>query len=186
MIPIRAFALGKARLAARLTPDARVALAREWAGQVVRAASDLPVAVVSSDPEVRAWAAELRLTTVDDPGSLDSAAAVGRAWAAAQGLGRVVVAHADLPRARSLAAIARDGARPIVSLVPCHRDDGTPVLGVPVDLEFSFAYGPGSFRRHAAEARRIGAGLRVIRDPDLAFDVDLPEDLASLDTFAPR
>jgi 2-phospho-L-lactate guanylyltransferase len=97
-----------------------------------------------------------------------------------------VVAHADLPRARSLASMARDGARPIVALVPCHRDDGTPVLSVPVDLAFRFSYGPGSYRRHAAEARRGGAGLRVVRDPDLAFDVDVPEDLATLDALVPR
>ncbi len=46
---------------------------------------------------------------------------------------------------------------------------------------FAFAYGPGSFRRHAAEARRLGLGLRVVRDPDLAFDVDVPADLAAID-----
>jgi len=38
-----------------------------------------------------------------------------------------------------------------------------------------------AIRRHAEEARRLGLGLRVVRDPDLAFDVDLPEDLAELD-----
>jgi len=184
VIPIRAFALGKARLAARLTQDARVALAREWAEQVARAAHDLPVAVVSSDPDVRDWAGAHGLATLEDPGSLDAAAAAGREWAASQGFARVVVAHADLPRARTLEALARDGAQPVVAIVPCHRDDGTPALGVPVDLDFHFAYGVGSFRRHAAEARRLGAGLRVVRNPDLAFDVDLPEDLAALDGFA--
>ncbi len=64
--------------------------------------------------------------------------------------------------------------------MPCHRDDGTPVLSVPTAAEFRFAYGPGSFRRHAAEARRLGLGLRVIRDRDLAFDVDVPDDLVEL------
>jgi 2-phospho-L-lactate guanylyltransferase len=74
----------------------------------------------------------------------------------------------------------RDGTQPIVTIVPCHRDDGTPVLSVPVDLDFHFSYGPGSFRRHAAEARRVGAAVRVVRDPSLAFDVDVPSDLALL------
>ena len=54
-------------------------------------------------------------------------------------------------------------------------------LGAHRDATSDFAYGPGSFRRHAAEARRLGLGLRVVRDRDLAFDVDLPDDLVELD-----
>jgi 2-phospho-L-lactate guanylyltransferase (CobY/MobA/RfbA family) len=48
-----------------------------------------------------------------------------------------------------------------------------------------FAYGAGSFRRHAAEARRLGLGLRVLRDADLAFDVDLNDDLVLLEQTSP-
>ena len=71
-------------------------------------------------------------------------------------------------------------SQPVVALVPCHRDDGTPVLSVPTAGEFRFAYGPDSFRRHAAEARRLGLAVRVVRDRDLAFDVDVPDDLVDL------
>ena len=181
VIPIRAFTLGKARLAEHLAPGAREELARRLADAVAAAAGELPAAVVSNAPEVRAWASERALTVLDDPGSLDGAAVAGRDWVRAQGLTRVVVAHADLPRARSLVPLTRDAARPVVALVPCHRDDGTPVLSLPVDAPFRFAYGPGSFRRHAAEARRLGLGLRVLRDPDLAFDVDLTDDLEQLE-----
>ena len=42
---------------------------------------------------------------------------------------------------------------------------------------FTFAYGPGSFRRHSAEARRLAMALRVVREPSLAWDVDVPADL---------
>jgi 2-phospho-L-lactate guanylyltransferase len=181
VIPIRAFALGKARLAAALDASERAALGRRWAEQVLHAAAPLPVVVVSSDPDVRRWALDLGAQVLEDPGTLDGAAAAGREHLGAQGCARVVVAHADLPRAHDLGALARDGAGPLVALVPCHRDDGTPVLSVPTDVDFRFAYGPGSFRRHAAEARRLGLGLRVVRDRDLAFDVDLPDDLDALD-----
>jgi 2-phospho-L-lactate/phosphoenolpyruvate guanylyltransferase len=180
VVPIRAFALGKARLAGHLPTDERAALGRRLAECVVTAAHDLPVLVVSSDDDVRTWATERSLPTLADPGSLDAAAAAGRAWFAAAGYARVVVAHADLPRARTFSGVIRDEGRPIVTLVPCHRDDGTPVLSVPTHGDFTFRYGPGSFRRHAAEARRRGFGVRVVRDPDLAFDVDTAEDLAQL------
>jgi len=180
VVPIRAFALGKARLAGHLPARERDALARRLAECVVTAAHDLQILVVSSDDAVREWAAERSLPTLADPGSLDAAAAAGRAWFATEGYTRVVVAHADLPRARTFRGVIRDGGVPIVTLVPCHRDDGTPVLSVPAHGDFTFQYGPGSFRRHAAEARRRGFGLRVVRDPDLAFDVDTIEDLAQL------
>lgn len=181
IIPIRAFALGKARLAASLDAAERAALAQRWAEQVVGAASPMPVVVVSSDPDVEAWAAGLALEVIADTGTLDGAVAAGRDHLRAAGCARVVVAHADLPRARELVRLARDGTRPIVAIVPCHRDDGTPVLSVPTASDFRFAYGPGSFRRHAAEARRLHCGVRVVRDADLAFDVDVPDDLAALD-----
>ena len=48
---------------------------------------------------------------------------------------------------------------------------------VPSGGGFTFAYGPGSFQRHGAEARRLGLGLRVVREPLLGHDVDVPADL---------
>ena len=182
VIPIRAFALGKARLADALDASERATLARRWAEQVATAAADHLTIVVSSDREVREWARGLALDVLDDPGTLDAAAEIGRVELRDRGCTRVVVAHADLPHARTFAGVVRDASRPIAVIVPCHRDDGTPVLSLPADADFRFAYGPGSFRRHAAEAHRIGLALRVVRDPDLAFDVDVPEDLLELGT----
>jgi 2-phospho-L-lactate guanylyltransferase len=181
VMPVRAFRTAHTRLADQLDPSQRSDLARRLAERVVAAARTLPVVVVTSAPEVRDWAAEHGVDTIDDPGSLDAAAAVGRAWHREHGCTRIIVAHADLPRARSLAPLARDGARPIVAIVPCHRDDGTPVMSLPADVDFDFHYGAGSFRLHVAEARRRGLGVRVIRDPDLGFDIDTPDDLERLD-----
>jgi 2-phospho-L-lactate guanylyltransferase len=183
VIPLRAFRLGKARLAGALDPDARAELARRMAERVIAAAGPLPVAVVTSDPEVAAWAATAGAEILADPGTLDRAAAAGLDWAGALGVRRVVIAHADLPRAPagSLTALMRDGSRPIATLVPCHRDDGTPVLSLPTGVPFTFAYGPGSFRAHVREARTGGLGIRVVRDPDLGFDVDVAADLEALD-----
>jgi len=130
---------------------------------------------------VRVWALGAGVTAViDDPGGLDASARAGVLWCRAQGLPRAIVAHADLPWARTFAGVANDGSLPIVVAVPCHRDDGTPVLSVPVDADFEFAYGEGSFRRHVSMARHRGLGVRVVRDPRLAFDVDVPADLTRL------
>jgi 2-phospho-L-lactate guanylyltransferase len=186
VVPVRAFRTGKARLGTALDADARADLARTMAQRVVAAAGPLPVVVVSSDPDVVGWAAGAGLDVVADPGrGLDAAVAAGREQLRSRGVARVVVAHADLPRARP-DALVRFAAIPdgVVSIVPCHRDDGTPVLSVPGDAPFRFAYGPGSARRHAAHARLLGLAVHVVRDPDLGYDVDVPADLAALDVPA--
>ncbi len=180
VIPLRAFASGKARLASVLGDAERTTLARTMATCVVDACGDLPVVVVSSAAEVQAWARERDIPVIDDPGTgLDGAATVGAEYFGRRGAVRVVVAHADLPRARPGALVPFSLIAPAtVAIVPCHRDDGNPVISVPTSPPFPFAYGVGSARRHAQIARDLGLAVEIVRDPDLGFDVDLPEDLA--------
>lgn len=175
LVPVKAFAEAKGRLASVLAPAQRAQLARTLAGVVLRAAAPLPVAVVCDDIAVADWAEEHGAHVLWRPGrGLNAAVTLGVADLAALGYGRVIVAHGDLPRATSLAWVGRFGG---VTLVPDRSDDGTNVLALPVDAGFRFAYGRASFARHAVEATRLGLALRVVRNPDLGFDVDLPADL---------
>lgn len=181
-IPVRAFRLGNMRLASGLDDETRTALAQELAARVVAAAGPAPVVVVSNAPEVTAWARALGVDTVADPGSLDGAAHAGVDALAAHGCRRIVVAHADLPFVETFAAVTSDAGTATAVVVPCHRDDGTPVLSIPASARsmFAFGYGPGSFRRHVAAARAAALAVRVVRDPTLRFDVDTVDDLAVL------
>lgn len=179
VVPLRSFTGAKARLADVIDANARAALAQEMAERVVAAARPHAVVIVSSAPEVVAWAADLECIVIDDPGSLDAAAAAGRDWARTRGFTRVVIAHGDLPLATSLAAVVDNAAGGVV-IVPDHREDGTPVLSIPADAPFTFAYGPDSAARHVAEAQRIGCEVRIVREPTLQFDVDVAEDLDTL------
>ena len=175
LIPVKAFADAKVRLASALSADERRALARSMAERVVRAAGELPVAIVCDDADVAGWAAALDLIVITAPGrGLNRAVEFGVDHLAREGMRQVIVAHADLPLANDLQWVARFGG---VTLVPDRREDGTNVACVPTGAGFRFAYGPGSFARHAAEARRCGLALRVVRRPDLAWDVDQPDDL---------
>jgi 2-phospho-L-lactate/phosphoenolpyruvate guanylyltransferase len=185
VVPVRSFRFGKGRLATALDDASRIALAQRMADAVVAAAGPRPTVIVSSAPEVAQWCAEHGLDRLDDPGSLDLAADAGRAWFRAHGLARVVVVHGDLPFASSLDDVAGDGAAAVAVLVPDHRGDGTPVCAVPVDAPFAFAYGAGSFARHIVAAERAGLAVRIVRDDALGFDVDLPEDLARLESHCP-
>jgi 2-phospho-L-lactate guanylyltransferase len=178
VIPVRSFTRGKSRLAGVLENKEHEAFVRGLANRAADAAIPRPTAVVTSAPEVAEWAIGRDLFVVADRGSLDGAAAAGRLWAAEQGCERVVVVHADLPDIVSLDSVAGDGGRAVAVIVPCHRGDGSPVLSVPVAAAFEFSYGPGSFTRHCAAARRAGLEIRVVHDDALGFDVDGPDDLA--------
>jgi 2-phospho-L-lactate guanylyltransferase len=181
VIPLRSFAAGKGRLAAGLGAEQRTRFVRDMADRVADAAGAHTVVVVSSATEVVTWASERAFACIADPGTLDAAAHEGREWLRARGYERVLVAHGDLPLARTLEPVVADASPSLALIVPCHRHDGTPVLSLPADAPFRFAYGPGSFARHCEEARRVGLDVRVVHDPALAFDVDVPEDLTLLE-----
>jgi 2-phospho-L-lactate guanylyltransferase len=177
LVPVKAFAAAKVRLAGALSAAEREALARSMAEQVLAAARPLPVAVACDDEGVAAWAEAHGAAVVWTPGvGLDGAVQRGLAELLDGGAERVVVAHGDLPRATRLDRF--DDGFDGVTLVPDRHDDGTNVIVVPRTASaFTFAYGVGSYARHRAEAARIGAALRVVRPPELQWDVDTPDDL---------
>ena len=175
LVPVKAFSAAKVRLAPALSAPDRAALAQAMAEVVVAAAAPLPVAVTCDDPGVAAWAEALGARVVWTPGT-GLNGAVQRAFTELRlDFEVVVVSHADLPHARRLSRVVGSEG---VTLVPDRVDDGTNVLVVPAGAaEFTFAYGPSSFGRHLAEAERLGLKTRVLRLPDLQWDVDLPSDL---------
>jgi 2-phospho-L-lactate guanylyltransferase len=177
VIPVKAFSRAKMRLAPVLNPNERATLAREMAEHVVKAASPLPVVVVCDDEEVARWAADLGARALLEPGlGLNGAVNAAVAQLDAEGFVRLVVAHSDLPYASRLAWLADlDG----IALVPDRREDGTNVISLPPSCGFRFSYGPGSFSRHQKEAYRTGVNWTVVRDPELAWDVDFPADIVA-------
>jgi 2-phospho-L-lactate guanylyltransferase len=175
LVPVKAFSAAKVRLAPALPPERRAELARAMAERVLAAAGRLPVAVVCDDADVAVWAASKGAIVLAEPGrGLNGAVSAGVDQLAAAGAQQVIVAHADLPLATDLSWVSWFSG---VTLVPDRRRDGTNVACVPARAGFEFSYGPGSFQRHYAEARRLGLAVRVVHEPLLAWDVDVPADL---------
>ncbi|HET9076812.1 MAG TPA: 2-phospho-L-lactate guanylyltransferase [Acidimicrobiales bacterium] len=178
LVPVKAFGRAKLRLAPALSPDQRRRLARTMATRVVRSAAGLPVAVVCDDPEVAGWARTLGALVIWEPGrGLNGAVQQGVDRLAELGASSVVVAAGDLPLASDLHWVTEFAG---ITLIPDRRHDGTNVISVPAGCGFRFSYGPGSFARHLAEAGRVGGPVRVVHSSPLAWDVDLPEDLAQV------
>ena len=177
VVPIRSFEGALSRLSEVMDGFGRRELMRLMAERVVDAADGLPIHVATDDAGVADWARGMGAAVVGAgrPGlSLAVALAVDRL--AAAGIERAVVAHADLALARTLRPAVGSG----MTIVPDRRRDGSNVLCVPTGVGFRFAYGPGSFERHIAEAGRLGLAVTVLDDPDLATDIDDPGDLRRL------
>src|SRR5207248_7622214 len=122
LVPVKAFADAKLRLAPALPAAERSRLAQQMAAHVLAAARPLPVAVVCDDSGVADWARHQGALVVWEPGrGLNGAVQAGVERLAAAGARHVVVAHADLPLAGPLAWAARF---PGVPLVPDRRDAG--------------------------------------------------------------
>lgn len=175
LVPVKAFSRAKARLAPSLQPAQRAALAQAMAEHVLAAAAPLVTAVVCDDDAVAAWAAGHGALVLPEPGrGLDGAVQTGVQRLVDAGAEEVLVVHGDLPLATDLGRLAGfDG----ITLVPDRKEDGTNVACVPARAGFRFSYGPGSFDRHRTEATRLGLPLRIIREPALVTDVDLPADI---------
>ena len=175
LIPVKAFAQAKARLADVLTAHERIELAHWTADRVVAAAGARPVFVACDDDAVAAWAQRRGATVLWRPGlGLNAAVDDGIETLAAQGVGHVIVVHGDLARPEPLLSVARAGT---ITVVPDRHDDGTNVLSLPTDSGISVAYGAGSFHRHVQRAMASGLPTEVRHDPLLSLDIDTSADL---------
>ncbi len=176
VVPVKSFEVAKGRLAGTLSPEQRQSLARAMAEGVLAAARPHPVWVVCHDHAIARWAMDhgARVLWLGRSG-LNEAIGAAIDFLGRLGHDRVIVAHGDLPLARSLAWVGEfDG----VTVVPDRRQEGTNVLVVPTAAEFTLGYGPGSAERHWAEAERRDLDVRLVHDQLLGWDVDVAEDLA--------
>lgn len=176
LVPVKAFADAKARLAPVLSPAQREALARWTAERVVAAAGERAVYVACDDEGVADWATAHGAIVLWHPGvGLNAAVADSMADLRARGIDHAIVAHGDLPRPHALPTVARPGT---ITIVPDTARDGSNVIALPTDASFEFAYGAGSFGRHLHHAMRSGLAVEVRRDAWLSLDIDIPSDLS--------
>ncbi len=176
MIPIKRFGDAKQRLAGALSTVDRQELARRMATHVLDAARPLEAFVVCDDPDVASWTVQHAAEPLlDHSRGLNAAVAFGFAELRTRGFQKVIIAHSDLPFARDLAWLAEFRG---ITIVPDRVGEGTNVICVPTDLDFTFAYGRGSFEKHFLAAKASGASVRIVNDHALAIDIDLPTDVA--------
>ena len=179
LIPVKAFHQAKRRLGSALSDPERVRLVRAMATQVVAACVPLPVAVVCDDEEVAHWASELGAAVMWEPGQ-------GLNGAVRAGVDRLARAGAELGDGgpRRPAPSPRAGrARPVRRRHPRARPARRRHQRAPAAGGAATSASPTARARSAPTGprpTRLGLAVRVLRDPDLAYDVDWPADVDEL------
>lgn len=182
LVPLKALADAKRRLAPALAPAARRDLAARMAAAVCDACVACPdidaVVLLAGDDDAAAVAAGRPVTVRRSPAP-GLGAALADADAAYAGTGATLVLAADLPgvRAAELSAlVAAAPAGPAVVLAPT-ADGGTGALLRRPPGVIAAAFGAASAAAHAGAARAAGARLMRWWSPALGHDVDQPADL---------
>jgi len=183
LVPVKARAAGKSRLAAALDAEARTALITAMLAHVLGELRRCPglngIAVMTPAQESLPDGV---LCLKDSAADFNESLCTAFAALAERGCRRVAVVAADLPwlEAAEVTALllAAEGAR--IALAPDRHGTGTNALALALPSRFRPRFGPGSLGRHLAEAAAVGVSAATVRLPGLAFDVDEPQDLALL------
>jgi FO synthase len=188
ILPLKALSPVKKRLSAVLSPEQRAGLMRAMLEDVLTALQECPlvegVLLVSRDPDVaelaRKYQAELLALELDE--DLNSAVQAASELLAQRGIGRCLVLHGDLPlaSAEDLTRLIEQSTENDLALVTCRHQQGSNVLITSLPAAITFEYGQGSYGRHLDAANQLGLSTTTLQFPDLALDIDTPEDLFTL------
>ena len=184
VIPVKAFASAKRRLAPILDGIERAQLARLMLEDVidaVRAARSVSgFTVVTAHREAAQLAERAGGAVVWEAAEYGFAQAVATAQRklAVYGGGMIVV-PSDIPHLPSATIDAVNACTPErgIAIVPATSDGGTNLLAIrPCDL-IPPLFGPRSFERHCARAIRAGLPVEICNCPLASHDLDRPDDL---------
>jgi 2-phospho-L-lactate guanylyltransferase len=187
VVPVKALAEAKSRLANMMSPEQRAALALEMLRHVLnvitRSGVVDQIAVVGPTAEGLNLPPNVIHVKQTIPG-LNHALGQGKEWAIARGVDALLVVLGDLPLLTpdDLASIVQLGSDSgTVVLAPDRHNAGTNImLAHPASLA-RFAFGIDSYPKHIKLHREAGATVETYISPGTALDMDTPADLFLLE-----
>lgn len=182
IIPAKPFTESKQRLSPVLSLSERVLLSRNLLQHTILAAMPLgPVVVVSRSTNVRELAAGLGTDTLtEQQHDLNAAVGQGIAWAQARHATSCLILPLDLPLLTTavLEKLVEQSRQhsPTVVIASCRHGQGTNALVLNPPQLISPQFGPHSFAKHQQLAQQAEVKPTLYYSPQLAFDLDTPED----------
>lgn len=179
-VPVKSLERAKGRLSEALRPLERAALTLAMLEDVLDAClaqQGWQTLVISPDEAVLEVSARRRArpVTEDEPGLL---AAVRQVEEEAAGADALAIVLGDLPllTADALGRALRT-LGPVVA-APSESDGGTNLLLRRPPQVVAARFGTDSFRKHREAAAMRAVPFATVRSPEVAFDLDRPEDVA--------
>jgi 2-phospho-L-lactate guanylyltransferase len=184
LVPVKALARAKSRLAGTLDPQARARLMHDTLRRTLEVLKQVEAirqcVVITRDTEVGRWAEEWGADVVQEH---------------ADGLNESLLeARTQLPGAQALLVVPADlgwlavediramvalvGSGPAVVIAPDRHERGTNALLLQPSDVIDFHFGHDSAQQHAREALARGIAPQWYRSSSISLDVDEPEDLA--------
>lgn len=186
VIPVKGFAAAKRRLSPLLSPPERADLARAMLADVLAALASCrgiaDVTIVTSDGEAAEQARRAGAVVLREPQAAGINRAVDVAAREFNDGSAMLVVPADLPEiaAGSVDAVAAAlTGSPAVAIVAASADRGTNLLALRPADAIPPCFGLDSAGRHVAAARAASIEPLRLAFPDIARDVDTPEDLVA-------
>jgi 2-phospho-L-lactate guanylyltransferase len=189
IVPVKAFAEAKSRLAGVLSDEERIDLSRRMLVRTLEVLGSVPevdsVLVVSADPQVHDLAAPAGAIALREPAppDLNRALSHARVTAQARGAASLLIVAADLPRLAPddvRALVGLGASSPSLVIAPDRHRRGTNGLKLAPPALLEFQFGPGSFARHVERGRQAGAEVLICNRPGLSLDLDTPQDLETV------
>ena len=181
IIPVKSLARGKTRLAGFLDDADRTELNAAFLDRALALAAVFPglnnTIVVSADDLVLDIARSRGAVALSETGEgLNPALTQAMAVARGNRARAVLVMPTDLPLATAEDLLALATTDHGMAIAADRRGVGTNALCVPTSEDFAFRFGNGSFVAHIDEARISGLNAHIAHCPNLAFDIDTPDD----------
>lgn len=187
IIPVKPLRLAKSRLSKVLQPEDRQLVAEAMLRHVLDTVKPVKqvagTLVISRDNHALAIAREYGAKTIQESGAPELNSALMRATSIVKSwrCDALLIVPADLPLITStdIANIIEMGRQSENSVVIAtdRNKDGTNALYIRPPGLIDYAYGDGSFYRHAALARDAGAEVATYESDSTLQDIDIPEDI---------
>jgi 2-phospho-L-lactate guanylyltransferase len=185
IVPVKSLQLGKSRLSTVLNADERTVLNRTLLEQTLFTLQQTPeikqTLVVSRDLTALAIAHEYGARPLLEDGMPGLNHALTRATQIVQtdATSGILILPADLPLLTKddlLSFLGFLHEPPCVVIAPDRYDNGTNAMLLAPACLIPYRFGIGSFKLHCMDALKKGAKLQVVRNENIARDLDTPED----------
>lgn len=188
LVPVKALALAKSRLAPYLTEGQRATFVLDMLSHVLRvarAAEEIEqTAVVSADRRVLALAQQLgAIPLLEQRAGHNPALRAAAATLQQHGAQALLILSADLPLLApcDITAMVEQAAHYEVVLAPSREKTGTNALLVRPPLAIPYRFGPNSRERHLQAARNGSLNSVLYQSRGTAFDIDTIDDVLELE-----